>query len=55
GREQVGEYHHLLQDQRLDYGRFQRYFRLSRTQFEDLLPRVGTRIGLRDTNYRRPQ
>ncbi|MED6237667.1 hypothetical protein ATANTOWER_030961 [Ataeniobius toweri] len=26
---------------------------LSRTQFEDLLSRVGREIGLRDTNYRR--
>ncbi|KAK5602444.1 hypothetical protein CRENBAI_011488 [Crenichthys baileyi] len=30
---------------RLDNGRFQRYFRLSRTQFEDLLSCVGRRIG----------
>ncbi|MED6291273.1 hypothetical protein CHARACLAT_021841 [Characodon lateralis] len=46
-------YHHLLQELRLDDGRFQRYFRLSRTQVEDLLPHVGRRIGLRDTIYRR--
>ncbi|KAK5603227.1 hypothetical protein CRENBAI_012191 [Crenichthys baileyi] len=52
-REQFGEYHHLNQELRLDDGRFQQYFRLSRTQFEDLLSRVGRRIGLRDTNYRR--
>ncbi|MEQ2301561.1 hypothetical protein AMECASPLE_037283 [Ameca splendens] len=51
GRAQFGEYHHLLQELRLDDGRFQRYFCLSRTQFEDLLSRVGRRIGLRDTNY----
>ncbi|MEQ2235134.1 hypothetical protein ILYODFUR_038544 [Ilyodon furcidens] len=53
GREQFREYHHLLQELRLDDGRFQRYFRLSRTQFKDLLSHVGRRIGLRDTNYRR--
>ncbi|KAK5617383.1 hypothetical protein CRENBAI_006787 [Crenichthys baileyi] len=53
GRELFGEYHHLLQELRLDDGRFQRYFRLSRTQFEDLLSCVGRRIGLRDINYRR--
>ncbi|MEQ2297893.1 hypothetical protein AMECASPLE_039458 [Ameca splendens] len=53
GREQFGDYHHLLQELRLDDGRFQRYFRLSRTQFEDLLSCVGRRIRLRDTNYRR--
>ncbi|MEQ2222401.1 hypothetical protein ILYODFUR_025888 [Ilyodon furcidens] len=53
GREQFGDYHHLLQELRLDDGRFQWYFCLSRTQFEDLLSHVGRRIGLRDTNYRR--
>ncbi|MEQ2222033.1 hypothetical protein ILYODFUR_021761 [Ilyodon furcidens] len=40
------------QELRLDDGRFQRYFRLSRTQFEDLLSRIRRRIGLRDNNYR---
>ncbi|MEQ2197684.1 hypothetical protein XENOCAPTIV_002042 [Xenoophorus captivus] len=29
------EYHLLLQEQHLDDGRFQHYFHLSRTQFED--------------------
>ncbi|MED6268001.1 hypothetical protein CHARACLAT_017825 [Characodon lateralis] len=53
GREQFGDYNHLLQELRLHEGRFQRYFCLSRTQFEDLLSRVGRRIGLRDTNYQR--
>ncbi|MEQ2284882.1 hypothetical protein AMECASPLE_026123 [Ameca splendens] len=48
---QFGEYHYILQEQ-LDQGRFERYYRLSRTQFEDLLPRVGGQISLRDTNYR---
>ncbi|KAK5612854.1 hypothetical protein CRENBAI_005522 [Crenichthys baileyi] len=38
---QFGECHHLLQDQLLDDGRFQRYFHLSRTQFEDLLSHAG--------------
>ncbi|KAK5618527.1 hypothetical protein CRENBAI_016847 [Crenichthys baileyi] len=50
GREQFREYHHLFQELRLDDGRFKRYFRLSRTQFEDLLSRVGRRIGLWDAN-----
>nr|XP_055056158.1 uncharacterized protein LOC129440693 [Misgurnus anguillicaudatus] len=52
-RTQFGEYHHLLQELRLDDGRFQRYFRLSRAQFDELLSRVGARITLQDTNYRR--
>ncbi|MED6286978.1 hypothetical protein CHARACLAT_011754 [Characodon lateralis] len=53
GQEQFGDYHHLIQELCLDDGRFQRYFSLSRTQFEDLLSRVGRQIGLQDTNYRR--
>ncbi|KAK5605516.1 hypothetical protein CRENBAI_011123, partial [Crenichthys baileyi] len=40
-RNQFGEYHHLLQELCLDNSRFQRYFRLSKTQFEDLLSRVS--------------
>ncbi|XP_042625565.1 protein ANTAGONIST OF LIKE HETEROCHROMATIN PROTEIN 1-like [Cyprinus carpio] len=36
----------------LDDGRFQRYFRLSRSQCDDLLSRVGGRISIQDTNYR---
>ena len=52
-RTQLGEYHHLLQELRLDDGRFQRYFRLTVTQFEDLLARIGARISRLDTNYRR--
>ncbi|XP_051959647.1 uncharacterized protein LOC127627338 [Xyrauchen texanus] len=52
-RSQFGEFHHLLQELRLDDGRFQRYFRLSRAQFDDLLSRIGARITLQDTNYRR--
>ncbi|KAK5617039.1 hypothetical protein CRENBAI_016523 [Crenichthys baileyi] len=47
-----GEYHHLLLEQCLVDGRFQRYFCLSRTQFEDLLSHVGGRISPRDTSYR---
>ena len=52
-RPQLGGFYHLLQELRLDDGRFQRYFRLSRAQFDDLLARVGARISRQDTNYRR--
>ncbi|KAL1268775.1 hypothetical protein QQF64_034138 [Cirrhinus molitorella] len=52
-RTQLGQFHRLLQDLHLDNGRFQRYFRLSRSQFDDLLSRVGERISLQETNYRR--
>ncbi len=52
-RTQLGEFHQLLQELCLDDGRFQRYFRLSRSQFDDLLSHVVGRISLQDTNYRR--
>lgn len=52
-RRQLGEYHHLIQELRLDDGRFQRYFRLTVSQFEDLLTRIGAKISRQDTNYRR--
>ncbi|KAK5617558.1 hypothetical protein CRENBAI_003948 [Crenichthys baileyi] len=39
-RNQFGEHHQLLQELHLDNGRLQLYFRLSRTQFEDLLSHV---------------
>ncbi|KAL1279065.1 hypothetical protein QQF64_025738 [Cirrhinus molitorella] len=52
-RTQLGQFHRLLQELRLDDGRFQRYFRLSRSQFDELLSHVVERISLQDTNYRR--
>lgn len=52
-RRQLGEFHRLLQELRLDDGRFQRYFRLTTAQFDDLLGRIGARISRQDTNYRR--
>ena len=52
-RSQLGESHHLLQELRLDDGRFQRYFRLTGAMFDDLLARVGARISRQDTKYRR--
>ena len=50
---QLGEFHHLLQELRLDDSRFQRYFGLTGDQFEDLLARAGTKISRQDTSYRR--
>ncbi|CAL8268376.1 unnamed protein product [Boreogadus saida] len=52
-RSELGEFHHLLQELRLDDDRFKRYFRLSVAMFDDLLARVGARISRQDTNYRR--
>uniref|UniRef100_A0A9J7XNE0 DDE Tnp4 domain-containing protein n=1 Tax=Cyprinus carpio carpio TaxID=630221 RepID=A0A9J7XNE0_CYPCA len=52
-RQQLGEYHRLVQELRLDDGRFQRYFRLDRDQFDNLLSKVGPRIVRQDTSYLR--
>jgi hypothetical protein len=49
---QLGEFHHLLQELRLDDGQFQRYFQLTGAMFDVLLARVGSRISRQDTNYR---
>ncbi|NP_001129460.1 uncharacterized protein LOC100191015 [Danio rerio] len=51
-RHQLGEFHRLVQELRLDDGRFQRYFRLDREQFDSLLSKVGPQIARQDTNYR---
>ncbi|KAL3050734.1 hypothetical protein OYC64_012706 [Pagothenia borchgrevinki] len=51
-RTQFGEYHCLIKELRLDDCRFQRYFRMTCVQFDDLLARVGVRISRMDTNYR---
>ncbi len=42
-RQQLGEYHRLVQELRLDDGRFQRYFRLDREQFNNLLSKLRGR------------
>uniref|UniRef100_A0A3B4BHK8 DDE Tnp4 domain-containing protein n=1 Tax=Periophthalmus magnuspinnatus TaxID=409849 RepID=A0A3B4BHK8_9GOBI len=49
---EFAEFHHLLQELRLDDQRFQRYFRVTQAQFNDLLSRIGVRITYEDTNYR---
>ena len=43
-RTELGEFHRLLQELRLDGERFQRYLRLTPAQFDDLLARIGARI-----------
>ncbi len=45
-----GEYHRLVQELHLDDGWFQRYFRLDKSQFDDLLTKVGPLIHRIDTN-----
>ncbi|XP_049917812.1 molybdenum cofactor biosynthesis protein 1 isoform X2 [Epinephelus moara] len=51
-RTDLGEYHRLFQELRLDAERFQRYTRLTTAQFDGLLARIGGRIARLDTNYR---
>ncbi|KAK7901616.1 hypothetical protein WMY93_018385 [Mugilogobius chulae] len=53
-RTELAEFHNLLQELRLDEDRFQRYIRLMRAQFDDLLSRIGARITHQDTNYSAP-
>ena len=47
-RTELGEFHRLLQELRLDGERFQRYLRLTPAQFDDLLARIGARISRLD-------
>ena len=47
-----GAHHRLVQELRLDDGLFQRYFRLNRAEFDDLLTRVGPRIARLNTSFR---
>ncbi|KAJ8352154.1 hypothetical protein SKAU_G00236300 [Synaphobranchus kaupii] len=49
---QLGEFHQLVQELRLDGHRFQRYFRLDCEQFDRLLATVGPLIARADTTYR---
>ncbi|KAL2089296.1 hypothetical protein ACEWY4_013984 [Coilia grayii] len=51
-RKRHGEYHHLVQELRLNDGRFKAYFRMSRQDFDNLLSIVGPTITKQDTNYR---
>ncbi len=47
-----GEDHQLVQELRLDDGRFKAYFRMSRGQFDNLPSIVGTSITKMTTSYR---
>ncbi|KAK0133483.1 Protein ALP1-like [Merluccius polli] len=53
GRETHGEFHRLIQELRLDFIQFQRYFRLDTSQFDELLVRVGPSIARQDTRFRK--
>ena len=47
-----GEFHRLTQELCFDDAWFQCYFRLDKSQFDDLLTKVGPRINKIDTSYR---
>ncbi|XP_056090774.1 uncharacterized protein LOC130070418 [Rhinichthys klamathensis goyatoka] len=44
-RKNHGEFHHLIQELRLDNGRFKAYFRVDKDQFDYILRKVGPSIG----------
>ncbi|ROL48947.1 hypothetical protein DPX16_1887 [Anabarilius grahami] len=46
------EYHHLVQELRLNNGRFKVYFRMNLGQFDNLLSIIGASITKMTTNYR---
>ena len=51
GRLQHSEFHRLVQELRLDEGRFQRWFR---EQYDSLLSKIGPMITRQHTNFRCP-
>jgi len=51
-RGELGEHYRLVQELRHDPERFQRYFRMSASQFDMLLDLIGPKIGKLDTNWR---
>ncbi|KAI2646849.1 Protein ALP1-like [Labeo rohita] len=51
-RGSYGEYHCLVQELRFDEVLFQRYFRLNKTEFDELLARLAPRIAMQNTTFR---
>lgn len=51
-RRHRGEYHHLVQELRLDDSRFKVYFRMGLGQFDNLLSVIRPSITKMTTNYR---
>ena len=51
-RENLGEYSRLVQELRLDSIRFQQYFRMSPSVFEELVNAVGPYIEKMNTTFR---
>jgi hypothetical protein len=53
-RQELGEFHRLVQELRLDQQRFLQYFRMTPETFDNLLHVVGPHIRKQTTNYRKP-
>ncbi len=53
-KQELGEFHRLVQELRLDQQRFLQYFRMSPEAFDNLLHIVGPHIRKQTTNYRKP-
>jgi len=51
-RQELGEYHRLIQELRRDSDRFRRYFRTSTAQFDMLTDMIGPQIAKLSTNWR---
>jgi hypothetical protein len=52
-REELGEYHRLVLELRLDSERFIKYFRMTPDLFDNLLSKVGPLIQKRGSNFRK--
>ncbi len=52
GRNQYGAYNNLVQELRLDDALFAAYFRLNKSQFEDLLQIIAPLIAKTQTKFR---
>ena len=52
-REELGEFHRLVQELKLDSERFRIYFRITPVMFEELLSLIAPHISPSSTNYRK--
>ena len=53
-RDDLGEFHKLVQELESDDERFQKYFRMNKRQFDEILLLVEKDLSKEVTNYRRP-
>ena len=53
-RSELGEFHRLVQELKLDKERFHCYFRMSQEQYGHLVDVVGPKLYRQTTNFREP-